>query len=380
MLLANFYFIKFMNIAIYRKYRPNTFSEVLGQDQVINILKESAKQDRFAHAYLFSGPRGTGKTTTARLVAKTLNCQKRYSDKKFKTKGEPCNECEACLGIDQGKNMDIVEIDAASNRGIDEIRNLKESVRVSPSESKFKVFIIDEAHMLTKAAFNALLKTLEEPPKYVVMILATTEIDKLPITITSRTQQLIFKKISIKEMVQKLNLIAKENKIRIDNESLELIASSAEGSFRDAEAIFDQLMTICGNKIDIDDVEKILGRVGFDTLIKVSEFIADKDLDSLLEVVADIVDTGYDINQFTFDIIHHLRKLIVLSYSPNMITKFKNEISEDHLNRVKKNADKVSETHLKLLKNLINAYSQMRYSRFPVIPLEIAIIETLKTS
>lgn len=369
-----------MNIAIYRKYRPNTFSEVLGQDQVINILKESAKQDRFAHAYLFSGPRGTGKTTTARLVAKTLNCQKRYSDKKFKTKGEPCNECEACLGIDQGKNMDIVEIDAASNRGIDEIRNLKESVRVSPSESKFKVFIIDEAHMLTKAAFNALLKTLEEPPKYVVMILATTEIDKLPITITSRTQQLIFKKISIKEMVQKLNLIAKENKIRIDNESLELIASSAEGSFRDAEAIFDQLMTICGNKIDIDDVEKILGRVGFDTLIKVSEFIADKDLDSLLEVVADIVDTGYDINQFTFDIIHHLRKLIVLSYSPNMITKFKNEISEDHLNRVKKNADKVSETHLKLLKNLINAYSQMRYSRFPVIPLEIAIIETLKTS
>ena len=177
------------HLAIYRKYRPATFEDLLGQEMIVKILKEEAKQDRLSHAYIFSGPRGTGKTTSARLIAKIANCEKRATDAAFREKGEPCNSCNACTMIDEGKALDVIEIDGASNRGVDEIRNLKESIRTSPSASRFKVYIIDEAHMLTKDAWNALLKTLEEPPRYVIIILATTEIEKVPATIASRAQK-----------------------------------------------------------------------------------------------------------------------------------------------------------------------------------------------
>ena len=366
------------NIAIYRRYRPKSFSELIGQNDIAEILMEAARQDRFAHAYLFAGPRGTGKTTTARLVAKTLNCLTRDKDPKFKSKGEPCNKCSACLKINEGRNMDIIEIDAASNRGIDEIRNLKENVRVSPSESKYKVFIIDEAHMLTKAAFNALLKTLEEPPKYVVMILATTEMEKIPATITSRTQQFFFKRVGIRQITEKLQRIAKESGIKASTDSLELIASAAEGSFRDAESLFDQLIAVKGGEIKVDDVEKIIGRVGFDTLNLLALKIAEKDIDSVLEKIGEIFDKGYDLTELTSDLIHHLRKVVVLSFSPQMKSRFKNEMTSDHLDKIEKISHKMDESHLAVIKNLISAYSQMRYSRFPIIPLEVALIESLK--
>ena len=229
-----------MALAIYRKYRPRIFEDLLGQELISQILKNAASQNKFSHAYLFSGPRGSGKTTAARLISKTANCRTRQTDAAFAKLGEPCNHCAACAEIDRGQALDVVEIDAASNRGIDEIRNLKESVRLSPTSFPKKIFIIDECHMLTKEAFNALLKTLEEPPEHVIFILATTEFEKIPATIVSRTQQFHFKKIPLMRIFDKLKKIAKSEKMEISTGALELIAASAEGSFRDAESLLDQ--------------------------------------------------------------------------------------------------------------------------------------------
>src|SRR3989344_4319997 len=205
-----------MSLALYRKYRPKLLSELLGQETVAEILKNAAKAGRIGHAYLFYGPKGTGKTTTARLIAKLLNCEKRREDAKFRAQGEPCNSCRHCAEIDRQSSFDVIEIDAASNRGIDEIRNLKDSIRVSPSSAHYKVYIIDEAHMLTGPAFNALLKTLEEPPAHAVLVLATTEYEKLPATITSRTQRFLFKKLSKATIMEKLSLIATTEGIAIE--------------------------------------------------------------------------------------------------------------------------------------------------------------------
>jgi DNA polymerase-3 subunit gamma/tau len=364
------------NLAIYRKYRPTSFSDLLGQDIIVKILKEAARQSKLAHAYLFAGPRGTGKTTTARLIAKIANCEKRNADEKFKTKGEPCNECATCHAIDDGQSMDVIEIDAASNRGIDEIRNLKESVRVSPASSKFKVFIIDEAHMLTKDAWNALLKTLEEPPAYVIIILATTEIEKVPLTISSRTQKFHFKRAAREEIVNKLNKISGEEKIGIDREALDLIASSAEGSFRDAESLLEQLISFGNDRnITLAEVENMIGKVGFDKLSDFAETVLRGETDKALKALSDIEDGGFNLVQFTKDLIQYLRRVAVLKTSPEMESAFKSELMEDHLKKIVVHAKIFENKHLELLKSLINAYGQMRYSQFPIIPLEVALVE-----
>ncbi|MFQ5752601.1 MAG: DNA polymerase III subunit gamma/tau, partial [bacterium] len=233
-----------MALALYRKYRPKTLDELLGQETVAEILKNAAKNNRIGHAYLFYGPRGTGKTTTARLIAKLLNCERRSSDEKFRAQGEPCNTCRHCREIDNLTSFDVIEIDAASNRGIDEIRNLKDSIRVSPSSADYKVYIIDEAHMLTGAAFNALLKTLEEPPAHAVIVLATTEYEKLPATITSRAQRFVFKRLPKIRIMEKLRMIAEAEKIKIDEPALELVAAAGEGSLRDSESLLDQIASL----------------------------------------------------------------------------------------------------------------------------------------
>lgn len=364
--------------ALYRKYRPATFEDLLGQDMVSRILREAARQEKLAHAYLFAGPRGTGKTTTARLIAKIANCETRIADKKFAAKGEPCNKCRMCTEIDEGRNLDVMEIDAASTRGIDDIRELKENVRVAPSAGRYKVFIIDEAHQLTKDAWNALLKTLEEPPAYVILILATTESDRVPATIVSRTQQFHFKHVTLETLVGKLKRIAKEEKIDISPDALELVASSAEGSFRDAESLLGQLVTFGGEKVALENVEAMVGKVGFDKLYAFAGMLIDKDVAHALESLASIYDGGYNIVQFTKDLIQYLRRAAVLHYNPEMKSLFMRELMSDHVAKLESHAKKFDDRHIALLKGLMVAHGQMKYSQFPIIPLEVAIIEALR--
>lgn len=367
-----------MALAIYRKYRPATFDELLGQELTVRILKEAAKTGRLAHAYLFSGPRGTGKTTTARLIAKIANCETRASDPNFRAKGEPCNRCDACREIDEGRHLDVIEIDAASNRGIDEMRDLKEHVRAAPTKGQSKIFIIDEAHQLTKDAWNALLKTLEEPPPEVILILATTEVEKVPPTITSRTQMFHFRSVTRDEIADKLASIAKREAITVNEEALDLIAAAAEGSFRDAESLFDQLITFKGKVFTVEDVEAMIGKVAFMKLAAFVELLLTKDLEGALARVEEIQDGGYSLLQFTKDVIQYLRRVAVLSYQPAMEKKFAAELTDDHLMTLKTHAKLFKPAHLDLLKVFIKAYSQMRYSQFPLIPLEVAVVEGLK--
>jgi DNA polymerase-3 subunit gamma/tau len=367
-----------MALAIYRKYRPRTFEDLLGQELISRILKNAASQNKFNHAYLFSGPRGSGKTTAARLIAKVANCRDRQKDEEFAKKGEPCNHCSACVEIDQGQALDIIEIDAASNRGIDEIRNLKESVRLSPTSFNKKVFIIDEAHMLTKEAFNALLKTLEEPPAHVIIILATTEFEKIPATIVSRTQQFHFKKISLMDIKNKLKKIVDSEKLDISSGALELIAASAEGSFRDAESLLDQLLSFGYQKISIDEVEKMVGKVTFSKIAAFAETLLKGQIEKTLKELAEIEDDGYNLVQFNKDLIHYLRKALVLKFEPTLEKAFREELTPEALEKLKSHTELVKEKHLELLKSLIKAYGQMRYSQFPIIPLEVAIVENLR--
>ncbi len=366
------------HLAIYLKYRPATFEDLLGQETIVKILKEEAKQDRLSHAYIFSGPRGTGKTTSARLIAKIANCEKRATDATFREKGEPCNACGTCTAIDEGKALDVIEIDGASNRGVDEIRNLKESIRTSPSASRFKVYIIDEAHMLTKDAWNALLKTLEEPPAYVVIILATTEIEKVPATISSRAQKFYFKLVPREKIVEKLTKIAKEENVKIAPEALDLIADYAEGSFRDSESLLDQMVSFGDNKVDMEEIEKAIGKIGFDKINSFAEMLIGGDVSAALGFVAEVADGGYNLSQFLRDVIQHLRRILVLRASPQMEAAFKKEMMAEHLAKLVAQSKNFKQTHVTLLKTLIEAYGEMRYSQFPRIPLEVAIVEGLE--
>jgi len=371
------YTSRHMALAISRKYRPQKLSDLLGQETVVELLQSAAKQDRIGHAYLFYGPRGTGKTTAARLIAKLANCEKRKSDAAFRGRGEPCNECQPCTAITNGSSLDVVEIDAASNRGIDEIRDLKESVTTAPASSAYKVYIIDEAHMLTGPAFNALLKTLEEPPAHAIFILATTEYEKLPATITSRTQRFLFKKQAKRTIVEKLTSIAKVEGILIAPDALELIAAAADGSFRDAESLLQQLGTM-EETVDLATAERLTGRTGLQKVDRLAELLLAGMLPAALELIASLAGEGHNPVQFTKDLIHYLRKAVALKANPALADLFRGELTADEFSRLERLAAKVSpETHVKLLKALIRAYGEMQYSPFATIPLEIALIEQL---
>jgi len=292
-------------VSLYRKYRPQTLEEVVGQDHITHTLSNALKRNMISHAYLFCGPRGTGKTSVAKILAKALNCEKGPTP-------IPCNKCDACLQINNGSFVDVLEIDAASNRGIDEIRDLREKIHFLPADGRVKVYIIDEVHMLTREAFNALLKTLEEPPSHVVFVLATTEPHKVLPTILSRCQRFDFKIIHTSDMVVRLLRVAKAEGINVEERALPLIARHAQGSLRDALGTMDQLSSFTGKEIKVDDVVSLLGMSHAELLFETVEILLKRDVTAIFEFVERLVESGRDPRQFTKDLIEYIRALFII--------------------------------------------------------------------
>lgn len=287
-----------------RKWRPMIFDDVVGQAHVTNTLRNAIATNRVAHAYVFSGTRGCGKTTTARILARALNCTSPINQ-------NPDNSCDICKEIIEGRGMDVIEIDGASNRGVEEIRNLRDSVRYTPTHGKYKIYIIDEVHMLTKEAFNALLKTLEEPPENVVFIFATTEVHKVPMTILSRCQRFDFRRIAVDEIIKTLATIAAAENVTIEDDALMIIAKRADGSLRDAQSIFDQVRSFCGTTIKTTELLKGFNVVDQEIYFKVSELLKTQDSRSAIQLVDMILRSGYDVREFVSGLAEHLRNLLV---------------------------------------------------------------------
>lgn len=352
-----------------RKWRPQRFEDVAGQEHVTKTLKNAIARNRISHAYLFSGPRGVGKTTTARILAKAINC---LNPKDF----NPDNECDICIEITEGRNMDVLEIDGASNRGIEEIRNLRESVKYVPTKNKYKVYVIDEVHMLTKEAFNALLKTLEEPPSHVIFIFATTEIYKVPATILSRCQRFDFRRISTEVIKKHLKLIAENEKINIEDDALLIIAKKGDGSMRDAQSIFDQVVSFCGNNINTKSTIEALGLVDQEIFFRTTEIIRQKDSKAAITLVDEIISNGYDIKEYLSGLAEHLRNFIIAiaTGSVDLI-----EVSEIYKKRYLEESKYFKETDiLRLIKIVTEVQSSIRWDVQPRYKLELSLIQMTK--
>jgi len=349
------------------KWRPNNFDEIISQDHVTNTLKSAIKANRLAHAYLFAGPRGVGKTSTARILSKALNC-------KSGPTLNPCQECSACKEISQGYSLDVLEIDGASNRGIDEIRTLRDNVKFSPTHGKFKIYIIDEVHMLTEPAFNALLKTLEEPPPYVKFIFATTRPEKIPLTILSRCQRFDFRRIPAMDIVAQLEKIVAAEKIKIDKEVLFAIARASDGALRDAESVLDQLNSISEGKILLKDVISVLGIVEQEALFEITEKIIRKDAPGALKVFDKLIDSGKDSGIFLTNLIEHFRNLMVARITgadPKLI-----DLPDDFRQKLLKESQSFSLAELFSIFNLlVNTQETSKRLESMRIPLEVALVK-----
>ncbi len=356
-------------IVLYRKYRPTNFSEVVGQDHIIKTLKNAVASDRAAHAYLFTGPRGTGKTTVARILAKAVNCEKLKN-------GEPCNKCPACEGISHGSFLDLIEIDAASHTGVDNIRELIEKIRFAPSAAKYKVYIIDEVHMLSRGAFNALLKTLEEPPAHAIFILATTEIHKVPATILSRCQRFDFKRLSVSEIVDKLTEIGKREKVKIDQKALELIALESGGGMRDAESLLGQVISLEDKEVTLEEARIILGTADLTATVKMVECLAEQKYKEGINFVSQINDDGCDLEQFAKSLVDYLRKIILLKVDSAFSKNLSSEMTEEQIKEAEKTAAKIPMPRLiKMIRSFIGAEKEIKSAIIPQLPLELAIAE-----
>ncbi len=364
-------------MAFYRKWRPQKFSDVCGQDHIKKILENSLMDRMVTHAYLFCGPRGTGKTTMARLLAKSLNCEK--IDFRSKDKNglfEPCNECPSCLEIAAGQSLDVIEIDAASNRGIEEIRELREKVKFAPVRAPFKVFIIDEVHMLTREAFNALLKTLEEPPKHVIFILATTEPHKILPTIISRCQRYDFHKGNLPEISSNLKQVAKAEKLKIDEDAVSLIARLADGSFRDALSLLDQIASVAGTKkaITRDEVQQALGVANEESVKEFFVYLEQGNVTGIVDLLGKITDSGGDMVAFSNQLIDRARRMILIRSGVDKSVVANDWIDEEWISWANI-AMRYSATELMILLNEVVAnIGEIKRSPIQQMPLEIAAI------
>lgn len=364
--------------SLYRTHRPKTLSDLVGQDQVSAVLRNAASQGNLGHAYLFAGPRGTGKTTTARILAKLLVCRKREEDPKFALTGEACNKCDRCLAVDNGSLLDVVEIDAASNRGIDEIRELRERIRSVPTQGPKKVYIIDEAHMLTSQAWNALLKTLEEPPAHGVIVLATTDYEKLPTTITSRTQRFTFRKPTKASLIEKLSTVSKIEGIDIKPEALELIASASGGSFRDAESLLEQARGI-ESPITLDKLEHLFGRAASSRVHNLADALVRKDASTALTILKEADNAGANITDLTRQLVHYLRRATAIATDAKLVDLYKEEMTADELTNLLKLAGVITpDRGVTLTRAFLDAFRELRTSPIETVPLEIAIVETTR--
>ncbi|MCL5795231.1 MAG: DNA polymerase III subunit gamma/tau [Patescibacteria group bacterium] len=348
-------------MALYRKYRPQKFSDIVGQKHVKKTLTNAIKTGHVGHAYLFSGPRGTGKTTSARLLAKSLNCQNRKAGE-----AEPCGKCISCKEIILDKSMDVIEIDAASNRGIDEIRSLRDKIAFAPSAGRYKVYIIDEVHMLTREAFNALLKTLEEPPKHAIFIMATTELHKVPETILSRVQQFDFKRATVAEIVENLQNISKLEKISSDLQALEMMAKYADGSYRDAVSLLDQVVSAGEEKITTKNVQEILGIVEDKKVLDFFKLIKDHQTKEALDLINHVYAEGYDLVEFCKRLIEKTRQMLIIKSGAKII---KDEVLE------KLSQDFSQEELLKMINLFLLASKETKSASITQLPLEMAAIE-----
>ena len=356
-----------MHKALYRSYRPQIFDDVVGQEYIIRTLKNQIENNNIGHAYLFTGTRGTGKTSTAKIFARAVNCN-------YGINQEPCNECDLCRGILSDNIIDVIEIDAASNNSVDDIRELRESVKYSPTKAKYKVYIIDEVHMLSQGAFNALLKTLEEPPSYIIFILATTEPHKIPATILSRCQRFDFKRVTVKDMSDRMKKICMEENIHVEDKALNLISRNSQGALRDALSILDQCISFGDNKIEYKDVVELLGTVNIDQLFDMAKCIINQDTKKSLQNLNEFVLCGKDIRNLINDLIDHFRNL--------MVCKVSNELDEiislpdEILILLKEQSNSIDMNSLIRILNILSvAQDNIRSSSNPRVLAEVTIMK-----